>query len=110
MQAVEKREFNVKNLKPFKKGEDRARKSPGRPKTVDFAAAFREFASTPERQRALYQALLKKKPDIALAHLAGKPIDRLELSGPGAGPLQVHTTSQADLDRELLARGVKLPS
>lgn len=72
MTGIEKRESN---LKPFRKGEDRARQSPGRPKTVDFAAAFREFASLPARQQSLFKALLKKKPDIAMAHLAGKPTE-----------------------------------
>jgi hypothetical protein len=70
-----KREFNVKNLKPFRKGEARARCSPGRPRTVDFAAKFREYMSDPARTRQLFDALRKKKSDIAMAHLAGKPIE-----------------------------------
>lgn len=75
MQAVAKREYNVKNLTPFKKGEERARKSPGRPKTVDFAAAFREYAAQGKRADQLFRDLMKKKPDVAMAHLAGKPVE-----------------------------------
>src|ERR1022692_4022619 len=73
--SAELQQKREKNLKPFRKGEARARCSPGRPRTVDFAAAFRLFASKGKRPNSLFKDLLKKKPDIAMAHLAGKPIE-----------------------------------
>ncbi len=60
---------------PWKKGDKSIPKSPGRPKSIDFAKAFREFASQGQRADQLFQRLLKKKPETAMAHLAGKPVE-----------------------------------
>ena len=65
----------LKNLRPWKKGEAPRVKSPGRPRTVDFAAAFRLYMSNPSRTKQLFDSLRKKKSDIAMAHLAGKPVE-----------------------------------
>src|ERR1039458_3957608 len=64
-----------RHLKSWTKETAPHRAGPGRPKTVDFAAAFRLFASQGKRPDSLFKDLLKKKPDIAMAHLAGKPIE-----------------------------------
>ena len=43
--------------------------------SADFAAAFRLYMSNPARTKQLFDSLRKKKSDIAMAHLAGKPVE-----------------------------------
>jgi hypothetical protein len=61
-----------KNLRPWKKGV-KQKPGPGRPKTKDFAAEFLAYVSQGNRAEKLFAEMLKKKPDIAMHYLAGKP-------------------------------------
>jgi len=66
----------LKNLRPWKKGQAPRPKHPGRPRTADFAAAFREFMDRPDRIKQLFDTLRKKKSETAMYYLAGKPLER----------------------------------
>ena len=54
-------------------------KSPGRPKTVDFVAAFRDYMSDPARTKALFETMRKKKADISMYYLGGKPLEQVRI-------------------------------
>lgn len=69
MTGIKKRELN---LIPFGKG-NQAAKGHGRPKNLDFVAAFREYAEQGKRPEQLFADLLKKKPFEAMHYLGGKP-------------------------------------
>jgi hypothetical protein len=101
-------------MPPFKKGEKR-KPGPGRPRFKDLVAELRSIYLTESQDgkkalRRLVKQLEKRKPDEIAHYLAGKPTTSIELSGPASGPIQVNTTTQADLDKELTTRGVFLPS
>lgn len=109
-QITEARLKSLANLKaPWKKGQAGGGKSPGRPRTANMAEYFREWLENPKNREALTKRMLKVKPDVILHYAEGKPITSIELSGPASGPIQVNTTSEADVNKELTARGVFLP-
>lgn len=78
---AEGKQKRLANLRPFKKGDKNIPKSPGRPRIPDWVKEFAEFTSTGQRPVQLYQRLLKKYPVDAMHYLAGKPVERIDLSG-----------------------------
>lgn len=70
------------NLTPFKKGEARARQSPGRPKRADLVEALREtYLDNRQNMRRLIRQAEKKHTDMIFHYVSGKPVERIDLSG-----------------------------
>ena len=71
-------ESQLKNLeKRLRFGKERPpAKSPGRPRTADFSAAFREYVDQGKKPKELFDRILKHKPEVAMYYLAGKPLER----------------------------------
>jgi hypothetical protein len=93
----QKRDKNA-NLVPhrFKKGEERARQSPGRPRSRELVQHLRltyEESPTPANMNRLIKFMEKRCPNEIAHYLAGKPIDT------------VHnlTTTDPDVIADLLA-------
>jgi hypothetical protein len=70
----QKRDKNA-NLIPhrFKKGEARARMSPGRPKKLDWVYELEALAQTPKERKPFLERLLRKHPVDAMHYIVGKP-------------------------------------
>lgn len=69
---------SLANLRPFKKGGN-IPKSPGRPRSIDFAQAFRDHMNQGKRAEQLFTLVRKKKPDVAMYYLAGKPLEQVRI-------------------------------
>lgn len=79
----------------------------GRPKTAEIRdLVLQEFKKDPKSN---IQMLKRERIDLFFAYGFGKPVDRLELSGPDGGKIEVHQTSAEDSVRALAAMGIVLP-
>jgi hypothetical protein len=79
MPMPNKREKNLRNLKPFQKGEARARMSPGRPRKPDWVAELERLAATPKERIPFLRRMLHKYPVHAMHYLAGKPLEQVRV-------------------------------
>lgn len=79
----------------------------GRPKTAEIRElVLVEFKKNPSKN---IQKLKRERIDLFFAYGFGKPVDRLELSGPDGGKIEVHQTSAEDSVKALQAMGIILP-
>lgn len=53
--------------------------------------------------------LYNERIDLFFAYAFGKPADRVELSGPDGGAIEVQQSSQVQLVAQMVERGLKLP-
>ncbi len=90
----------------FKKGQ--SGNPSGRPKSIWLIRdlVLEDFTKRPsEAIRRLYE----ERIDLYFAYGFGKPADRVELSGPDGGAIEVSGTTQVNLAIELQKRGIILP-
>lgn len=93
------------NLKLWKKGQ--SGNPAGRPKSKELRdLALDKFEQDPD---GWIQRLAEERIDLYFAYMFGKPVDRLELSGPNGGQIEVHQTSAEDSVKALAAMGIVLP-
>lgn len=80
-----KADKRLRNIKPWKKGEAPRVKSTGRPKIKRFIDAIQNHYETGPsanyNMKQLVKALQKKTPQEIAHYLAGKPVERIDLSG-----------------------------
>lgn len=110
--APSKAEIKLRNLRPWKKGDPNIPKSPGRPRYKDLVEDLREtYADMSPRGRAnlarLRKQMEKRHPDSIYHYLAGKPIERIELSGELKHTVDPNLVAAAQVIAKNLREGSK---
>jgi hypothetical protein len=107
----EARARSLANLRYCEKGTQPPNQR-GRPRTKAISDDIRRWlqrrdkGERVQRKEVLFRRLLEVRPDVLAAYAWGKPLDRVELSGPDGGPITLDTGLLAAA--QALARSIAL--